>query len=74
MQVRMKCFATLSDHTPEGGTLELPAGSSVTDALAKVGLTPGDVKLVFVNSKNVEVDAVLADGDQLGIFPAVGGG
>jgi molybdopterin converting factor small subunit len=74
MQVRMKCFATLSDHTPEGGVLDLPDGASVTDALTGVGLTPGDVKLVFVNSKNVGVDAVLADGDQLGIFPAVGGG
>ena len=74
MQVRMKCFATLSDHTPEGGVLDLPEGGSVTDALTRVGLTPGDVKLVFVNSKNVGVDAVLAEGDQLGIFPAVGGG
>lgn len=73
MQVRMKCFATLSAHTPKGG-LELPEGSSVTDALTLVGLTPDDVKLVFINSKNVEVDTVLADGDQLGIFPAVGGG
>lgn len=74
MQVRIKCFATLSDHTPEGGGLSLPEGSTVENALALVGLTPADVKLVFVNSKNSEVGTVLADGDQLGIFPAVGGG
>ena len=74
MQVRIKCFATLSDHTPEGGGLSLPEGSTVENALEKVGLTPADVKLVFVNSRNAEVGTVLADGDQLGIFPAVGGG
>ena len=74
MQVRIKCFATLSDHTPEGGVLALPAGGTVENALAAIGLAPEDVKLVFVNSKHAEMDAPLADGDQLGIFPAVGGG
>lgn len=74
MQVRIKCFATLSDHTPEGGVLTLSAGGTVENALTALGLAPDDVKLVFVNSKHAEMDAVLADGDQLGIFPAVGGG
>jgi len=74
MQVRIKCFATLSDHTPEGGVLTLPAGGTVENALTGIGLAPADVKLVFVNSKHAEMDAPLADGDQLGIFPAVGGG
>lgn len=74
MQVRIKCFATLSDHTPAGGALALPGGGTVGDALAGIGLTPADVKLVFVNSRHAEMDTALADGDQLGIFPAVGGG
>jgi molybdopterin converting factor small subunit len=42
--------------------------------LTQGGLTPADGKLVYVNSKNSDVGAGLADGDQLGIFPAVGGG
>jgi molybdopterin converting factor small subunit len=74
MQVRIKCFATLSDHTPAGGVLTLPAGGTVESALKGIGLAPGDVKLVFVNGKHAEMDSTLADGDQLGVFPAVGGG
>jgi len=74
MQIRVKCFATLSGHNPEGGQLELPDGSNVEAALSLLGLTAADVKLLFVNSKNSELDTVLANGDQLGIFPAVGGG
>lgn len=74
MQVRIKCFATLSDHTPADGILALSAGGTVGSALAGIGLAPADVKLVFVNGRHAEMDMVLADGDQLGIFPAVGGG
>lgn len=74
MQVRVKCFATLSDHTPADGVLTLPAGGTVESALKGLGLAPGDVKLVFVNSRHAEMDSALSDGDQLGIFPAVGGG
>ena len=74
MQIRIKCFATLSDHTPEGGLMHLPAAATVASALSAVGLEEKDVKLVFVNSKSVGLDTVLADGDQLSIFPAVGGG
>ena len=74
MQIRIKCFATLADHTPEGGFLQLPTAATVASALSFVGLEEKDVKLVFVNSKSAGLDTVLADGDQLGIFPAVGGG
>jgi molybdopterin converting factor small subunit len=74
MQIRIKCFATLSDHTPEGGHMQLPAAATVASALSLVGLEEKDVKLIFVNSKSAGLDTVLADGDQLGIFPAVGGG
>jgi sulfur-carrier protein len=37
-------------------------------------LDMADIKLVFVNSKNSALETVLADGDQVGLFPAVGGG
>ncbi len=74
MQVHIKCFATLSDHTPADGVLALPAGGTVENALAGIGLTAADVKLIFVNGRHAETATPLADGDQLGIFPAVGGG
>lgn len=74
MKIRIKCFATLSDHTPEGGSLQLPDGATVMDVMTLVGLKEEDVKLIFVNSKSAALDTVLVDDDQLGIFPAVGGG
>jgi molybdopterin converting factor small subunit len=74
MRVRIKCFATLDNHTPPGGQLELPEGATVADLLPRLGLAEQDLKLVFVNSKHAGLGTVLVDGDQLGLFPAVGGG
>jgi sulfur-carrier protein len=74
MRVNVKCFATLADHTPPQGFLDLEAGSAVQAMLPILGLEAADIKLVFVNSKNSALETVLADGDQVGIFPAVGGG
>lgn len=74
MRVRIKCFATLCDHTPPDGQLELPEGATVADLLPRLGLVEQDLKLAFVNSKHADLGTVLVDGDQLGLFPAVGGG
>lgn len=74
MRVRVKCFATLGDHTPPEGFLELEGGSTVEALLPLLRLDVADIKLVFVNSKNSALETVLADGDQVGLFPAVGGG
>ncbi|MBU4526156.1 MAG: MoaD/ThiS family protein [Desulfomicrobium sp.] len=74
MRVRVKCFATLADHTPSQGFLDLEDGAAVEAMLPILGLEVADIKLVFVNSRNSGLETVLADGDQVGIFPAVGGG
>lgn len=74
MRVRVKCFATLADHTPPDGVLDLQDGATVEAILPKIGLEPADIKLVFVNSRNSGLETVLADADQIGIFPVVGGG
>jgi molybdopterin converting factor small subunit len=74
MRVQVKCFATLCGHTPPGGCLELAQGATVADLLSRIDLTEQDLKLVFVNSRHADLGTVLVDGDQVGLFPAVGGG
>jgi molybdopterin converting factor small subunit len=77
MNVTVKCFATLAeadscdyrDSTP----YELPAGAAVKDLMARIDVAEEQVKLVFINGKKAEPGARLADGDQVGLFPPVGG-
>ena len=77
MKVNLKCFSKLvnaetcdyKDSTP----YDLDNGQSVEDLIGRAGITKEDVKIVFVNSRKVDFNTVLTDGDQVGLAPAVGG-
>ncbi len=77
--VRVKLFATLRRHYPDLGIgeameVELPDGATVGQLMERLGLPADQVKVVFVNGVVRGEDHPLADGDEVGIFPPVGGG
>lgn len=88
MKVTVKLFATLVQSVsgivltryPQGiraGSpveVELPEGSTLSDLVAHLALSGEEVKVTFVNGRAQELDYPLSPGDQVGIFPAVGGG
>lgn len=78
MKITVKCFATLMEYQPQPPELETPDNFSAGDVLAQLGLQMGDgknqVRLLLVNGVHAKPDKRLADGDRLGLFPAVGGG
>jgi molybdopterin converting factor small subunit len=77
MKVHLKCFSKLvseetcdyKDSTP----YELDDGQSVADLVNRAGLDKEDITIVFVNSRKMDFDTVLTDGDQVGLAPSVGG-
>jgi molybdopterin converting factor small subunit len=77
--VQVKLFATLRRQFPELGvgeamSVELPENATVDQLLKELELPEGQVKVVFVNSTVQKEDYRLLDGDEVGIFPPVGGG
>ncbi|MBL7062594.1 MAG: MoaD/ThiS family protein [Anaerolineae bacterium] len=77
--VHAKLFATLRRHYPHLGIgepmeVELPDGATVGQLVDHLRLPAAQVKVVFVNSIIREKNHPLADGDEVGIFPPVGGG
>ena len=88
MKVQVKLFATLAQsvsgpflaHHPKGirpGTpleVELPEGSTLADLVAHMSLPREELKLTFVNGRARELDYRLVPGDEVGLFPPVGGG
>jgi sulfur carrier protein ThiS len=54
--------------------IELPDKSTLADLVAHLGLPPEKVRVIFCNGRVRPRDHVLADGDEVGIFPPVGGG
>ncbi|MBN1889855.1 MAG: MoaD/ThiS family protein [Thermoflexales bacterium] len=88
MIVYVKLFANLAksvsgpllDHHPQpiraGARLEvdLPAGSSLSELVDYLGLPSELVKHTFVNGRAKELNHRLEPGDEVGIFPPIGGG
>jgi molybdopterin converting factor small subunit len=77
--VRVRLFATLREFQPDLGlgeafSVELRNGATVGDLIQQLGLPDEEVKIVFVNGIFRDRAHPLADGDELGIFPPVGGG
>ncbi len=77
MKVNLKCFASLvnldSCDYKDSTEYNLDDGKTVEDLVQLAGIPKEDVKIAFVNSRVVDLDTVLSDGDQVGLAPAVGG-
>lgn len=75
-QVKVNLFATLRRHI--GGApsveVEIEPGQTVEQVLTGLGVPGDQTRIIFVNNRAAELSHVLQGGEQLGIFPAIGGG
>ncbi len=77
--VNVKLYATLRRHFPDLGlgeamSVELSQGATVKDLIGELELPEEQVKVIFVNGTVRKEDHHLSDGDEVGVFPPVGGG
>ncbi len=77
--VRVRLFASLRRRYPHLGigepiSVELPEGATLDQLVEHLQLPVNEVKVIFVNGIVRGKDHPLADGDEVGIFPPVGGG
>jgi len=79
MRIQVKLFATLGGYIPGGKSgipleVEIAEGSSVADLIKKLNLPREELKVVFVNGRTRPLDWLLHTGDEVGMFPPIGGG
>ncbi len=80
MKIKVKLFANLVKFSPNpkysGAPFlyEMKDGMTFADLINDLQLPEEDVKILFVNGIICEKDRVLQEGDEVGIFPPVGGG
>jgi molybdopterin converting factor small subunit len=79
MIVQVRLFATLRRQYPEQGIgqampVELAEGTTIGELITRLELPSTEVKVVFVNGIVRDTGHTLVDGDEVGIFPPVGGG
>ncbi len=79
MDVQVRLFATLCQHRPgcKAGVpfaVQVAEGTTLAGLAAQLGLPPEEVKVVFVNGLVQPLSYTLQPGDEVGIFPPIGGG
>ncbi len=79
MQVRVKLYASLSRSYGKVGAgvpigIELPDNATIVDLVNRLKLPQEEVKLFFVKGRARPIDWPLEPGDEVGIFPLIGGG
>ena len=73
MKVKLKCFAKLSEGDvcdfTDGSEKEISEGETVASLISRLGFNQEEIKVIFLNGRIVDFDAVLDDGDQVGLAP-----
>lgn len=74
MKITVKLFATFRTGRFDIEAREYPDGTVVEQIVDELELPREKLGIVMVNSRHVDLDRVLRDGDTLALFPLVGGG
>lgn len=74
MKVHVKLFAYFRDNRFKEKVEEYPDATKVEDVIIAHGINLDEVGVTMINSRHCLFETELKDGDQLGIFPMIGGG
>ncbi len=79
VRVHVKLYATLRRYVESAKTgvpfdVDLAEGSTLSDLYASLKLPAEEVKIAYVNARARPEDWHLETGDEVGIFPPIGGG
>ncbi|HEX8987628.1 MAG TPA: MoaD/ThiS family protein [Rhodocyclaceae bacterium] len=83
MNIKLRLYATLRSYLPPDAaagqvSLQLPEAATIPDALARLGVPVALAHIVLINNRHVLRDDIavrkLGEGDELAVFPAIGGG
>ena len=74
MTITVNLFASFRSGRFGKAQRDYPAGTSLTEVLADIGIRQEEVGMALVNSRHAAPDQALCDGDNLALFPLLGGG
>jgi len=74
MKITVKLFATFRKDRFDIEERTYPEGTTAGHIVAELQLPLAQLCILLVNSRHVDLERVLVDGETLAIFPLVGGG
>lgn len=74
MKIRVKLFAQFRKNRFKEKEMEVSKDTSVFDILKILGIDEKEAGIIFVNGRHFENKPRLEEGDNVSVFPVVGGG
>ncbi len=74
MIVKVKLFATLRTGRFEVSEMELSSNTKIYELVNKLRIDKKDAAIIFINGIHADFDSAVKDGDDVAIFPPIGGG
>jgi len=74
MTINLKPYGILKSYVNGQAEVSLPAGQTIRQALASLGIPSDVVALVVVNDQQQDKDYLLQDGDVVKLMAVIGGG
>jgi len=74
MQITVKLFATFRTGRFTMENRQYPEGTTVGQVVRELEIPEAQLGILLVNSRHVDLERVMADGETLAIFPLLGGG
>jgi molybdopterin converting factor small subunit len=72
--ITVRLFASFRPGRFREASRGYPAGARIADVIADLAIDPKEIGMIFVAGKHADPDRALTTGDQLALFPLLGGG
>ena len=74
--VKLNAYATLRAYLGGAASkeMEIEPGETVGVLLDRMGIPRDQTRIIFVNNRPANLSDRLEGGEQIGVFPAIGGG
>jgi molybdopterin synthase sulfur carrier subunit len=79
MKINLNLYASLAEYLPDRArgnpnNIELPEGTTIKQLIEQLRIPLDTPRIVFLNGSHAPLEALLNDGDRLGMFPPLAGG
>jgi molybdopterin synthase sulfur carrier subunit len=74
MQITVKLFAHFRNNRFNKEVRTIAPGITVGTIVAELAIAEEEVGVILINGRHGSLDQLLAEGDNLSLFPLVGGG
>ena len=75
-EVQVSLYATLRRYVDGAASIniEVEPGCTIRQLIGQLGIPADQIRVVFIDNRAADLDHVLEGGEQIGMFPAIGGG